>query len=443
MDARLKKRLQILVKSSMKMAQNAVKGLTTALKESSVSMALTQSSWRFYNNDRVDESELFENVKNEGKNIIENIDNDFVLVAHDYSWLDFKNHNSKEDLILRNKKGNAKGYDLHSSLVIDPNSGNPLAPIAMNLQTSKKIYSSYTKDLDITLTHLQELSKRCNYIDLEIKKTNKDKKAIHIIDREADSVLFMRELQEENSLFLIRVKDNAKVYWNDKGIDIKQKDLLKELDFGKEVGNIKYHKKQARLFVNECDITITRDYTKMTTDENGKKKLIKIPGKPVKARFIVSRVVNRNNKVLATWMLITNVDKQKVDTKSIATWYYYRWNIESYFKLLKTTGFNLEKWQQEKPLALFKRLIVVAYAIVLVFKLANSNDENAKKIREFLVKLSGKLMQRGVEYTLPALLTGLWVFLRLMDILNTFSIGELSTLKNQAQDIMGFNLFEV
>ena len=229
----------------MKIAQNAVKGLTTALsKESNLNMALIQSSWRFYNNDRVDVQELSENIKDESKNIIENIDNDFVLVAHDWSWLDFKNHNSKEDLIVRNKKGNAKqiGYDLHSSLVIDPNNGNPLAPIAMNLQTNKEIYSSYTKDLDTTLTHLQELSKRCSYIDLEVKKTNKDKKAIHIIDREADSVLFIRELQKENSLFLIRVKDNAKVYYNDKGIDIKQKDLSKELDFGKEVGSIKYHK---------------------------------------------------------------------------------------------------------------------------------------------------------------------------------------------------------
>ena len=430
----------------MKIVENAVKGLTTALsKESNLNMALIQSSWRFYNNDRVDENELFENIKDENKNIIQNIENDFVLVAHDWSWLDFKNHNSKEDLIVRNKKGNAKqrGYELHSSLVIDSNSGNPLTPIAMNLQTSKEIYSSYSKDLDITLTHLQELSKRCSYIDLEVKNTNKDKKVIHIIDREADSVLFIRELQKENSLFLIRVKDNAKVYWDDKKIDIKQKDLSKELDFGKEVGSIKYHKNQARLFVNECDVTITRDYSKMTTDSVGKKKLIKIPGMPVKARFIVSRVVNRYNKVLATWMLITNVDKQKVDTKSIATWYYYRWNIESYFKLLKTTGFNLEKWQQEKPLALFKRLIVVALSIVLVFKLANSNDENAKKIREFLVKLSGKLMEYGVEYTLPALLTGLWVFLRLMDVLNTFSIEELNALKNQAQDIMEFKLFEI
>ena len=53
----------------MKIAENAVKGLTTALsKESNLNMALIQSSWRFYNNDRVDENELFENIKDENKN---------------------------------------------------------------------------------------------------------------------------------------------------------------------------------------------------------------------------------------------------------------------------------------------------------------------------------------------------------------------------------------
>jgi hypothetical protein len=67
---------------------------------------------------------------------------------------------------------------------------------------------------------------------------------------------------------------------------------------------------------------------------------------------------------------------------------------------LKTTRFNLEKWQQKKPLALFKRFIV-AFSVVLIFKLANS-DENTKKSSS-LVKLSGKLMEKGKEYTLSKL----------------------------------------
>jgi hypothetical protein len=104
-------------------------------------MSAIQVAWRFYNNDRVDTYELFESIRAESRDIIENIDSDFILVAHNWSWLDFKNHKAKEDLIVRDKKGNAKqiGYELHTSLLINPNNGNPLAPIAMNLQTSKEV----------------------------------------------------------------------------------------------------------------------------------------------------------------------------------------------------------------------------------------------------------------------------------------------------------------
>ena len=124
----------------MKIAENAVKGITTTLKESKMNMAAIQAAWRFYNNERVDVQELFENVKDESEEIIKNIDSSFLLVAHDWSWLDFKTHTSKEDLITRDKKGNAKqiGYDLHTSLIINPNNGNPLAPIARSNKQIKK-----------------------------------------------------------------------------------------------------------------------------------------------------------------------------------------------------------------------------------------------------------------------------------------------------------------
>jgi len=437
----IKKRVEKLVKENMKITSNAIKGISTSLKESNMDMASIQAAWRFYNNERVDIHELFETLKAENREIAKNIQSPFILVAHDWSWLDYKNHNAKEDLIVRDKKGNSKqiGWDLQASLLVDPNEGRLLAPMAINLKTSKEIYSSYSKELNVNLTHLQELSKRCAYIDSEIET----KEVVHIIDREADSVLFMRELQKCDALFLIRVKKNAKVYWNEKECEIKQKELAKELSYGKEVARVKYHKKEAKLFVNECDITITRDYTTMSVDESGKRKLIKIPGEALKARFVVSRVVDFQGKLLSTWMLVTNVEKERADSATLATWYYYRWSIESYFKLLKTAGFNLERWQQEKPVALFRRLIVVAYAVVLVFKLANSDDENAQEIRRFLVKLSGRLMEYGVEYTLPALLSGLWIFLRMMDLLQILSVDELYALKEEAQKIMGFRLFEV
>ncbi len=77
-------------------------------------------------------------------------------------------------------------------------------------------------------------------------------------------------------------------------------------------------------------------------------------------------------------------------------------------------------------MALFKRLIVVTYAIIIVFKLTNSEDENAKKIIKFLVNLSKKLMEYGVEYPSYILTNSSnWT----LDILENFSVDELYKLK--------------
>ncbi|HIP60105.1 MAG TPA: hypothetical protein EYH01_06740 [Campylobacterales bacterium] len=46
--------------------------------------------------------------------------------------------------------------------------------------------------------------------------------------------------------------------------------------------------------------------------------------------------------MVATWILVSNL-KEDVSSEKIALWYYYRWNIESYFKLLKSLGFNMEQ----------------------------------------------------------------------------------------------------
>lgn len=424
----------------MKIAENAVKGITVPLDMKDRDMSAIQAAWRFYNNENVEIQELFGLVKAESEEFVQKVEGDYVLIAHDWSWLDYRGHQCKEGLIVRNNRANTRsvGYDLQSSLLIDPYDGSPLAPAVLNLKTAQEIHSTYREDLNSKLSHLDELSMRCAYLE----ETFQDKQIVHIVDREADSVLFMRRLQDEKALFVIRVKNNAGVYWEEKKIDIRQKELAEELGLGQEVGSVRYHKKSARLFVSECDVTITRPHHQRVVDEEGKRKSLRIPGKPVSARFIVSRVVDAQGKVLATWMLMSNLPPE-VSAQTISRWYYYRWSIESYFKLLKSTGFNLEKWQQEKPEALFKRLLVVSYAVVLVYKLANDESEEGKKVRAFLIKLSGKLMEYKTEFTLPALLTGLWVFLRMMDVLQHFSIDELNRMKDQTQQVMGFGLFEV
>jgi hypothetical protein len=129
-------------------------------------------------------------------------------------------------------------------------------------------------------------------------------------------------------------------------------------------------------------------------------------------RLVVSQVYSPHGQLLAQWLLLTNVPAA-VDAATLALWYYWRWQIESYFKLLKSAGQEVEHWQQESARAIALRLLVAAMACVLVWQLARDGSPEGAGRRRWLVQLSGRQMGHGVEFTEPALLAGLWVLLAL------------------------------
>lgn len=421
----------------MSAKERATNGLKLLLGDSE-SFAQVQASWRFLNNENVTIEGLFEPIKENLKREIKEHCESYILAMSDWSHLDYKKHYSKRELISKNKKDNGKqlGYDLQTTLAVSDKSGEPIAPIVHNLKTSKKVYSTYDDNIDIESSHLEELASRVKAINKEL---DTDKKIVHIVDRESDSVEFMRELDKNSELFLLRVKRSSTLYYPKEKKSIKQGELANQLGLGKLVKSIKYKKKQVKIYVNECEVEVRRDAIKTIITKEGKKKYPRVAGEAIKARFIVERLVDKKNNVVAEWLLLTNILDKNITAQTLATWYYYRWKIESYFKLLKSSGFNLESWQQEEPIALFRRLLVVSLSCLLVWKIANDNSANAKKIRKFLVLLSGRLIERNKEFTLPALLAGLESYLQIMDVMLLFSHEELLDMKKQLVNLLGMD----
>ena len=99
--------------------------------------------------------------------------------------------------------------------------------------------------------------------------------------------------------------------------------------------------------------------------------------------------------------------------------------MESYFKLLKSAGLHVEQWQQETAGAVAKRLLVASMACVVVWRVARSEAPEASEVRRLLVRLSGRQMKWGVEFTEPALLAGLWVLLVMMKVLEHYDLNDL------------------
>jgi hypothetical protein len=405
-------------------------------------MSQVQASYRFYNNENVDFSSLNSPIIKDGLEEIEKQCDEYVLNAYDWSHLDYKHHHEKEGRVGKKKKtGEQLGYDHQSSLTISDKTGEPIAPLAQNLKIDKQILSTYNEKIDMNLTHLEELVQRTRWIrnSFEINK-----KIVDIIDREGDSVALMREYELNKWYYLIRAKRNHTVYVEKLDKDLKQGELADSLPKGEFVKSIEYQAKgkkreEVKIYVNEIDIELRRDATKSVINENGKKTTKKTTGEHIKARLIVERLINKEGEVVAQWILLSNLSKD-VPSQKVATWYYYRWKIESYFKLLKSAGFNLEKWQQQKPQAIFRRLLICSQACVLLWKLQQSNEKNAETIKKFLAKISGRLMAWGKDYTAPALLAGLWNFISMMDILTVYDVDELFKMRDELSAIMGIDL---
>jgi hypothetical protein len=152
-----------------------------------------------------------------------------------------------------------------------------------------------------------------------------------------------------------------------------------------------------------------------------------LPGLPLPLRLLIAEVRDADNVVLATWFVLTNTPAD-VDSAMIVLWYYWRWTIEQFFKLLKSAGVQVEEWQQETAGAIVRRLLVACMACVVVWRLSRSQHPLAKPARQLLVRLSGRQMKRGCEFTLPSMLAGLWVLLAMLHILDHHTPDDLRAL---------------
>jgi hypothetical protein len=134
--------------------------------------------------------------------------------------------------------------------------------------------------------------------------------------------------------------------------------------------------------------------------------------------------------LLAQWWLLTNVPED-VPASDVALWYYWRWRIESFHKLLKSAGLQLESWQQESAPAIARRLLVACMACVVVWQLEAQTTPEAKSCQTFVTRLSGRQMKRTRPVTTSALLAGLHVLLVMLQVLDEYTPDQIRQLGAQ------------
>lgn len=212
--------------------------------------------------------------------------------------------------------------------------------------------------------------------------------------------------------------------------------LLSELDeeLDREVDYIHAGKaihggKKVQRQVCERTVTLYRRHSEVVDGEQQS-----VAGEPIEVRAMFVRLVDKDDWIVAQWTLLTNVPADEADAAEVGKWYYFRWRIESFFKLMKSHGMELEYWQQETGLGIAKRLLIASVACVLVKQLEASQSEAADTFRRHLIRLSGRRMKRGVDFTSPALLAGYYVHLNMLDYLQAtpMSLKEMKDMENAA-----------
>lgn len=153
------------------------------------------------------------------------------------------------------------------------------------------------------------------------------------------------------------------------------------------------------------------------------KRLKASKGKSLNLRFVSARLEDSKGELISSWYLLSNTE---INAERLTTYYYYRWQIESYFKLLKGAGHHMEDWLQQSGEAFFKRALIVAQSCILVWLLMHDQSQKAKEFKELLVRLSGRQTKRKNPITAPALLAGYLMLLSAYELLQVMTPEEIN-----------------
>lgn len=431
-EPRLQRRYETLVQQHLSTTSEIASGLR-AIPATHGSFAAAQAAWRFYRNPHVSLATLCQPLLAHARAAIATDCQAYALVVHDWSALGYGPHASKTDRVRLNSKAPA-GYELLTGVVVSDQTGEPLAPVYQELTAADGVHTTRSARRLPQGSHLDTLTR----VQADLEGQALGKRLVHIVDAEGDSVGHLRRWDAKKQFFVTRGDEVRWVQWQ--GQECQVATILPQvaLRYTREVA---YKGRPAAQYVGETTVTLHRPAREHRMVKGCHVHRTR-KGKPLTLRLVVSEIRDEAGVVRARWLLWTNV--RGVDAATIALWYYWRWEIESYFKLLKRAGLHVEQWQQTCAAAIARRLLVAAMACVVVWALARSTAPQAAETRQLLVRLSGRLMKRDVPFTVPALLAGMWVLLALLEVLEVYTPAELrqmatpflpvSTVENGSRD---------
>lgn len=414
MEKRLQDRYRTLVEQHMDAATTLAAGIH-ALPDVGETFASTQAAWRFFRNGKTTLPALVEPLREMGRQGMTQSSSPYALLVHDWSKMDYDGHTGKKDQVQLSNSLD-QGYELTTALLVDAATGLPVAPMELSVLAAQGRYTTADVAVQPKIAHLDQI--------LPVMQASASwglgKRLVHVIDREADSVLHMRAWHADGHWFLVRADDRRVRFRETSCLLSEIVATLQSEGAFRKMHEVAIRGQTGTLFVAETEIVL--DGAAWQRDENNKS--YRVPGEALPLRFVVAQVRDAAGKVIAEWLLLTNVPGD-VGADMIATWYYWRWQIETFHKVLKSAGMQLEEWQQESASAISKRLLIACMACVVVWRLERQTTPAAETCKKILMKLSGRQTKRTRPVTTSGLLAGLHTLLAILCVLDQYSVQEI------------------
>lgn len=424
-EKRLQDRYEKLVAEHAGHAHPVASGPRVLPGSESSSHAAAMAAWRFYQNPRTSFTRLARPLLDAARDAAAAHCRRFALVPMDWSKLDYKAHPSKAD---RTQIGNADelGYKLLTALLLSDTDGLPLAPVCAQLETAEGLLSSRRDRVRRAGSPVDDLAPVMGFVcalGLGVAP-------VFVIDAQADSVDHFRRWDRRGRLFLVRADGERLARLGDtRGEELSHRAIAERLHQQgafRRARAVEYDGRTVGQYVAEQAVVLDRPAC-WDRKVDGTRVQRRIKGRALPLRLAVTELRGADGEVLERWYLLTNAPAE-VEAVTVALWYYWRWKIESFFKLLKSAGQQVEHWQQENGRFILKRLLVASMACVLAWRLAVCPGPQGDEARRLVMRLSGRQVEHGKGFTLEGLVAGLWVLLAMADVLEETPAGRVRDL---------------
>jgi hypothetical protein len=312
------------------------------------------------------------------------------------------------------------GSERLTARVLRDRDGAPIAPVGQQVRAAQGVDRRRSTRVQPVPAQFDALAPTMRFVP----RLKRGKPSVPIIDREADRVTHDRPWSRHPRRFVVRAAAPRIVRHEgpERSLSAVVACVHRSGVFRRS-RTVRDHGRRAEPFVAAAAVVLERPAAPNRRGAGGgPRRLVRGATRPW--RLVVSAVRDPDGTLLATWLLGTKVPAT-VSAHDVALWYSWRWRVESDFPLLKGAGMPLERWQQETASAVAKRWVVASMACVVVWERARSETVEAAEVRRLLVRRSGRPRKWGVEFTEPALLSGVWGVLALVRVLELHDLEDL------------------